>query len=52
MIETALRHYQHIYKPLDDNVLNDQQKIADTFFALKLIPRKISVRDAVLTPSR
>jgi sulfonate transport system substrate-binding protein len=48
VIETALRHYQHIYQPLDDVVLNDQQKIADTFFELKLIPKKISVRGAVL----
>jgi sulfonate transport system substrate-binding protein len=48
IIEAALRHYQHIYKPIDGGVLADQQKIADTFFELKLIPKKISVRDAVL----
>jgi hypothetical protein len=28
-------------------VLADQQRIADTFYELKLIPQKISVRDAV-----
>lgn len=48
VIELALRHYQHIYKPLDASVLADQQRIADTFFGLKLIPKKISVRDALL----
>jgi sulfonate transport system substrate-binding protein len=48
IIEAALRHYQHIYKPIDGGVLADQQKIAYTFFELKLIPKKISVRDAVL----
>jgi sulfonate transport system substrate-binding protein len=48
VIEAALRHYQHIYKPIDDTVLTDQQKIADAFFELRLIPKKISVRDAVL----
>ena len=47
IIEAALRHYQHIYRPIDDTVLTDQQKIADTFYELKLIPKKISVRDAV-----
>lgn len=52
VIETALRHYQHIYKPIDDTVLNDQQRIADTFYDLKLIPKKISVRDAVLSGNR
>ena len=38
---------QRIYegvKPIDDNVLNEQQRIADTFFQLKLIPKKINAR--------
>jgi sulfonate transport system substrate-binding protein len=52
IIEAALRHYQHIYKPIDETVLTDQQKIADTFFELGLIPKKISVRDAVLPANR
>jgi sulfonate transport system substrate-binding protein len=50
IIETSLRHYQHIYKPIDDAVLADQQRIADTFYELKLIPQKLSVRDAVANP--
>jgi sulfonate transport system substrate-binding protein len=52
IIEAALRHYQHIYKPIDNTVLTDQQKIADAFFELKLIPKKISVLDAVLPASK
>jgi sulfonate transport system substrate-binding protein len=48
VIELALRHYQHIYKPIDASVLADQQRIADIFFGLKLIPKKVSVRDALL----
>ena len=48
VIEVALRHYQHLYRAIDDTVLTDQQKIADAFYELKLIPKKISVRDAVL----
>ncbi len=48
IIEAALRHYQHIYKPIDDTVLGDQQRIVDAFFELRLIPKKISVRNAVL----
>jgi sulfonate transport system substrate-binding protein len=48
VIEASLRHYQHLYRPIDDTVLTDQQKIADAFFELRLIPKKISVRDAVL----
>jgi sulfonate transport system substrate-binding protein len=48
IIEASLRHYQHIYKPIDDTVLADQQRIADAFYELKLIPQKLSVRDAVV----
>ena len=35
------------FQPIDDQVITDQQAIADTFFALKLIPRPIRVADAV-----
>ena len=31
-------------------VLLDQQRIADAFYDLILIPKKVSVRDAVLPP--
>ena len=48
IIEAGLRHYEHLYKPVDDAVLTDQQQIADAFFELKLIPSKVSVRDATL----
>jgi len=49
IIEAGLRHYAHAYKPIDDTVLAEQQKIADTFFELKLIPRKIVTKQAVLS---
>ncbi len=42
IIETGLNHYKHVYKPIDNKVLDDQQNIADTFFELKLIPRKLT----------
>jgi sulfonate transport system substrate-binding protein len=34
--------------PVNDAVLAEQQRIADTFYDLKLIPKHISVRDATL----
>ncbi|MDR6953405.1 sulfonate transport system substrate-binding protein [Ancylobacter sp. 3268] len=34
--------------PLTDKVIADQQAVADTFFALGLLPKKIIVADAVL----
>jgi len=38
--------------PIDDEVLSDQQRIADAFYDLKLIPRKVAVREAVLLINR
>jgi sulfonate transport system substrate-binding protein len=48
IIEASLKHYAHVYKPISDKILDEQQKIAEAFFELKLIPKKINVKDAVL----
>ena len=44
--ELSLRRYEFNVKPLSDDVIAQQQKIADTFFELKLIPKAISVKEA------
>jgi sulfonate transport system substrate-binding protein len=36
------------FQPISDQVVSDQQSIADTFFGLKLIPKTIHVADAVV----
>jgi len=48
VIEVSLKRYEHIFKPIDAKVLDEQQRIADAFFELKLIPKKLNVKDAVL----
>jgi sulfonate transport system substrate-binding protein len=48
IIEVSLKRYEHIFRPIDAKVLEEQQRIADAFFELKLIPKKLSVKDAVL----
>lgn len=48
VIEVGLKRYEHIFKPIDAPVLAEQQRIADAFYELKLIPKKINVSDAVL----
>ena len=48
VIEVSLKRYEHIFKPVDAKVLEEQQRIADAFFELKLIPKKLNVNDAVL----
>ncbi|NVM87701.1 sulfonate transport system substrate-binding protein [Variovorax sp. SG517] len=49
VVELALRRYEFNVKPITPAVAADQQKIADTFYALKLIPKPIKVGDAVVT---
>jgi sulfonate transport system substrate-binding protein len=44
--ELSLKRYEFNVKPLTDDVIAQQQKIADTFYELKLIPKAISVKEA------
>ncbi len=44
--ELSLRRYEFNVQPLSDDVIARQQKIADTFTELKLIPKAISVKEA------
>jgi sulfonate transport system substrate-binding protein len=48
IIEVALRHYAHVYQPIDAAVIAEQQHIADVFYQLKLIPRPIVTQNALL----
>lgn len=49
VVELAAKRYAYGVKPVTASVIAEQQKIADAFSKLKLIPRAISVKDAVLT---
>lgn len=46
VVEASLRRYEFSVKPLSPAVIAEQQRIADTFAELKLIPKPISVREA------
>ncbi len=48
VVELALQRYEFNVKPITPAVAADQQKIADTFFDLKLIPKAIKVNEAVV----
>lgn len=50
IIETALKRQSYGIKPIDSQVLTDQQKIADTLFQLKLIPKEVRVSDIARKP--
>jgi sulfonate transport system substrate-binding protein len=47
VVETSLNRYRFGVQPLTPAVAAEQQKIADTFFDLKLIPHAIRIADAL-----
>src|ERR1700678_267023 len=47
-LELALSRGGYGVTPVSDAVLAEQQRIADTFYDLKLIPKHINIRDATL----
>lgn len=49
IVEQTIRHYSNDVRPITDAVLSEQQKLGDTFFELKLIPKAIKVKDATIT---
>ncbi|MDR1934035.1 MAG: sulfonate ABC transporter substrate-binding protein [Candidatus Accumulibacter sp.] len=48
IVEKTLRRFSNVFKPITGQVLDEQQKLGDTFFELKLIPKPIKVKDAAL----
>jgi sulfonate transport system substrate-binding protein len=48
VVELATQRFSWGAKPVNDQVIAEQQKIADAFSALNLIPKKLVVKDAVL----
>ena len=51
VVGLAANRYSYGVKPVSAEVINEQQKIADVFSRLKLIPKTIAVKDAQL-PSK
>lgn len=45
ILEVALKRQSYGIKPIDEQVLVDQQKLADTLYQLKLIPKEVHVAD-------
>lgn len=48
VVELAASRFAYGIKPISEAVLAEQQKIADVFTNLKLIPKKLNIKDAVL----
>ncbi|MCC8967850.1 sulfonate ABC transporter substrate-binding protein [Bradyrhizobium sp. Pear76] len=50
VVEVALKRQAYGIKPVTDAVIADQQQVADTFFALGLIPKHIKISDVAWRP--
>ena len=50
IIATALARQTYGVKPLDATTVDSQQKVADAFFNLGLIPKRLSIADVVWKP--
>jgi len=50
VVEVALKRQSYGIKPLTDGVIADQQQVADTFFALGLLPKAIRISDVARRP--
>lgn len=51
ILEAALKRQTYGVRPLDAEVVADQQHIADAFYSLGLVPKKILVADVVRKPA-
>jgi sulfonate transport system substrate-binding protein len=50
VVEVALKRQAYGIKPITDSVITDQQQVADTFFALGLLPKQIKISDVARRP--
>lgn len=44
--------YQYGLRPITEQVINKQQEVADKWYSLGLLPKKVNVRDGFLTPEQ
>lgn len=52
IVYAAFQNYNYGHQPLSDEVLRNQQAIADAFLDLKLIPKKLDVGSAFWRPAK
>ena len=50
VVKKAIQRRQFGLNPITDNLIAEQQKVADTYTQLKLIPKQISIKEATLKP--
>jgi sulfonate transport system substrate-binding protein len=52
-LELLLSKRKHIHiRRIDDAIIREQQSVADNYFRIGLLPKRLNVRDAMLTPDQ
>lgn len=51
-LEIMHTKYDFTLEPITEKVINKQQEVADKWYSLGLIPKKVNVRDGFLTPEQ
>jgi sulfonate transport system substrate-binding protein len=51
-VKTATQRRQFGLRPVTDDLLAEQQKVADVYYQLKLTPKPIKIKDTVLPPDK
>lgn len=51
-VKKATQRRQFGLEPVTEDLITEQQKVADTYYQLKLIPKQLSIRDTVLPPDQ
>ena len=51
ILKAAVERLSYGLKPIDEAVIAEQQKIADTFFELGLLPKAIKISDVIRKPT-
>ena len=49
-LEVMHEKYDYGLQPITEQVINKQQEVADMWYRLKLIPKKVDVREGFLSP--
>jgi sulfonate transport system substrate-binding protein len=52
LLETVSRRRRYRLRPITPELIAEQQRIADLFYSLKVLPKSINLKDATLTPEQ
>ena len=52
LVEIVIRRRRHRLRPITPEIITEQQRIADLFYSIQVLPKAINLKDATLTPEQ